>query len=91
MMYNSIKHPQVMVMTSQILVDMLNHNFVPLERINLLVFDECHHGVDDHPMRQIMKATERVPKRLHPKIIGNSSTFNWVRYTDYHRLEVTVR
>ncbi|KOB77872.1 Dicer 2, partial [Operophtera brumata] len=41
----------VIVMTCQILSDMLNHSYIKIEDINLLIFDECHHAVDDHPMR----------------------------------------
>ncbi|KAK0080172.1 hypothetical protein PV326_008304 [Microctonus aethiopoides] len=65
---------QVLVMTSQILLDLLNHGYLPLTRINLIIFDECHHAVGDHPMRSIMKRFEDCPVELQPKVLGTSAT-----------------
>ncbi|KAG7298937.1 hypothetical protein JYU34_017404 [Plutella xylostella] len=67
------KH-QVIVMTSQILNDMLTHQYIRIEDINLLIFDECHHAVVDHPMRLIMKKFEDCPKHKQPRVIGLSAT-----------------
>ncbi|XP_034944131.1 uncharacterized protein [Chelonus insularis] len=50
------------------------HSFLPLPRINLIIFDECHHGVKDHPMRQIMKSFEVFDEAQHPKILGLTAT-----------------
>lgn len=61
---------QVLVMTSQILLDMLNHKYVELSKINLLIFDECHQAVDEHPMRQIMRAFEYCPVSQRPRVLG---------------------
>ncbi|XP_050348802.1 endoribonuclease Dicer [Nymphalis io] len=65
---------QVIVMTSQILSDMLTHRYVSIADINLLIFDECHHAVDDHPMRTVMKHFEDVPKNKHPRVLGLTAT-----------------
>ncbi|KAF8876387.1 hypothetical protein BD779DRAFT_1677791 [Infundibulicybe gibba] len=47
---------RVMVSTPQVLLDALRHGYILLGRdISLLVFDEAHHAVDNHPYNRIMK------------------------------------
>jgi endoribonuclease Dicer len=47
---------RIMVTTPQVLLDALRHGFILLGRdINLLIFDEAHHAVDNHPYNRIMK------------------------------------
>ncbi|CAG9787808.1 unnamed protein product [Diatraea saccharalis] len=65
---------QVVVMTSQILCDMLTHGYIRIEDINLLIFDECHHAVEDHPMRQIMKSFNECPVDKQPRVLGLTAT-----------------
>ena len=45
---------QVLVMTSQILVNLLNSAHLRFAHVSLLVLDECHHAVGNHPYRQLM-------------------------------------
>lgn len=63
---------QIVVCTCQILLDVLKHGYLSIKHINLLIFDECHHGVGDHPMHGIMEQFLRVPKSEHPRVIGLS-------------------
>lgn len=63
---------QVVVCTCQILLDVLKHGYLSIKHINLLIFDECHHGVGEHPMHGIMEQFLRVPKCEHPRVIGLS-------------------
>jgi endoribonuclease Dicer len=63
---------QVIIMTSQILVNLINNNFIDLEKVNLIVFDECHRGVDDQPMRQVMKTFHSCLEP--PRILGLTAT-----------------
>lgn len=63
---------QVLVMTVQILVNLYNWGYLDLNRVNLLVFDECHHGVKDQPMRQIMKSFQNL--QSPPKVLGLTAT-----------------
>ncbi|XP_072932653.1 endoribonuclease Dcr-2 [Epargyreus clarus] len=65
---------QVVVMTSQILNDMLTHGYINIRDINLIIFDECHHAVDDHPMRVIMKKFESCPPSEQPRVLGLTAT-----------------
>lgn len=63
---------QIMVCTCQILLDVLKHGYLSMKHINLLVFDECHHGVGDHPMHGIMEQYLRARKEDRPRVIGLS-------------------
>lgn len=65
---------QVFVMTSQILLDMLAHSYIRLSDINLIIFDECHHAIDDHPMRSIMKYFESCSVNDQPRVLGLTAT-----------------
>ncbi|KOC68324.1 Endoribonuclease dcr-1 [Habropoda laboriosa] len=63
------KH-RIFVMTADILLNALTQGYIFLNRINLLIFDECHAAVNDHPMRQIMKCFTHYSKEEHPRILG---------------------
>lgn len=65
---------QVLILTPQVLVDGINGSYLLLNKINLIIFDECHRGVNEHPMRQIMKLFEYLPKEQQPRILGLSAT-----------------
>ncbi|KAI1895310.1 hypothetical protein AGOR_G00104970 [Albula goreensis] len=59
---------QVLVMTCHIFLHVLENGVLPLSKINLLVFDECHLAIMDHPYRKIMKLCEGCP--CSPRILG---------------------
>ncbi|CAM1325416.1 DICER1 (predicted), partial [Pycnogonum litorale] len=61
---------QVLVMTTQIFLDILCHGFLPLSKCNLVIFDECHHAIKRHPMREVMKIFDECPKEDRPHILG---------------------
>nr|CAI5861281.1 unnamed protein product [Callosobruchus analis] len=65
---------QVFVMTAQIFVNLtITSCYLDMNKINLLIFDECHKAVGDSPMRQIMKniyGTLVEP----PRVIGLTAT-----------------
>jgi endoribonuclease Dicer len=63
-------HHQIMVMTCQIFLNLLLHGYVQLSEVNLLIFDECHHAVNDQPMRQVMQQFEHCPPELRPRVLG---------------------
>ena len=69
-----LNNHEVLVMTSQILVNALCHGYMFLNRINLIIFDECHRAVNDHPMRQIMQLFENCPKEEQPRVLGLSAS-----------------
>lgn len=45
----------VVVGTPAVLADALTHGFVPMSRLSLLVFDECHRCIKKDPMNKIMQ------------------------------------
>lgn len=54
---------QVIVMTAQILLDLVNHALFDLRKAALLIFDECHHALGhNHPYRAIMRNYIKLPQ-----------------------------
>jgi endoribonuclease Dicer len=60
------------VTTAQVLLDCLNHGFITMSQINLMVFDEAHHTKKSHPFAIIIKRHyRREPDHAQrPKILG---------------------
>ncbi|GMN63272.1 hypothetical protein TIFTF001_032343 [Ficus carica] len=50
-----INEHDVMVMTPQVLLDALRRAYFNLEAVGLLVIDECHRAIGNHPYTKIMK------------------------------------
>lgn len=65
-----LDNKSVIVMTAQILLNLLTHYYLKLSNIRVIVFDECHNAVKDHPMRCIMKFFEGVPPEQQPHVVG---------------------
>lgn len=51
-----LKNIRVVVSTHQILLDALSHGFVQMESLALIVFDEAHNCVRDHPGAKVMSS-----------------------------------
>ncbi|OCT68281.1 endoribonuclease Dicer [Xenopus laevis] len=66
--YQEFETRQVLVMTCHIFLNVLKSGNVSLSNINLLVFDECHLAIQDHPYREIMKICESC--QPCPRILG---------------------
>lgn len=77
-------------MTCQILNDMLTHKYIEIQDINLIIFDECHQAVDDHPMRLIMKHFD-VSCEEQPRILGNFSISKYCRYSHLKLWQITFK
>ncbi|XP_051160014.1 endoribonuclease Dicer-like [Leptopilina boulardi] len=72
--WSEIEDTPILVMIAQIFVDIVNHGIMSLDRVNLIVFDECHRAVSDHPMRQIMQRFEECSSDNRPRVLGLSAT-----------------
>uniref|UniRef100_A0A182MYJ8 ribonuclease III n=1 Tax=Anopheles dirus TaxID=7168 RepID=A0A182MYJ8_9DIPT len=72
--FQEFSEVQVIVCTSQILLDVLRHGYITAANINLVVFDECHRAVGQHPMHSIMKEIVTAPAKDRPRVIGLSGT-----------------
>ncbi|KAG9131479.1 hypothetical protein Leryth_015296 [Lithospermum erythrorhizon] len=66
---------QVLVMTAQILLNILRHSIIKMEAINLLILDECHHAVKKHPYSLVMSEFyHTTPKDKRPSIFGMTAS-----------------
>lgn len=63
-----LKKNHVLVMTAQILVNMLQSGFMSLNKVNLLIFDECHIATGNHPYCVVMSRYRDFNER--PRILG---------------------
>lgn len=61
-------------MVAEIFHVILSHGHMLLSEVCLLIFDECHKAVGNHPMRNIMKHFQCVEKENHPRILGLTAT-----------------
>ncbi|XP_054712281.1 endoribonuclease Dicer-like isoform X2 [Uloborus diversus] len=65
---------EVLVMTAEIFRIITDHAFIPLERIKLLIIDECHRAQGDHPYRQALKCFASQDRSQMPRIFGLSAS-----------------
>ncbi|XP_023539589.1 endoribonuclease Dicer homolog 1 [Cucurbita pepo subsp. pepo] len=66
---------QVLVMTAQILLNILRHSIIKMEAINLLILDECHHAVKKHPYSLVMSEFyHTTPKEKRPSVFGMTAS-----------------
>lgn len=61
---------QVLVATCQIILDVIRHGFITFNHLNLIIFDECHHGLKEHPMHQLMRLYSEHRETTRPRVIG---------------------
>ncbi|CAF0889921.1 unnamed protein product [Didymodactylos carnosus] len=52
--YKNFDDNQILVITSQLFLDVLCHKLFSLDDVNLLIFDECHHSAGNSSYAQIM-------------------------------------
>lgn len=66
---------EVLVMTAQILLNILRHSIIKMESINLLILDECHHAVKKHPYSLVMSEFyHTTPKDKRPAVFGMTAS-----------------
>ncbi|KAK3012238.1 hypothetical protein RJ639_012247 [Escallonia herrerae] len=66
---------QVLVMTAQILLNILRHSIIKMEAINLLILDECHHAVKKHPYSLVMSEFyHTTAKEKRPSVFGMTAS-----------------
>ncbi|KAK6022939.1 RNase3 domain protein [Ostertagia ostertagi] len=61
----------VVVITAQVFLDLIDHAYFNIAKLALVIFDECHHALGvKHPYRVIMDRIMRVPAAEQPRILG---------------------
>lgn len=66
---------QVLVMTAQIMLNILRHSIIKMECIHLLILDECHHAVKKHPYSLVMSEFyHTTPKEKRPTVFGMTAS-----------------
>ncbi|XP_013667310.2 dicer-like protein 4 isoform X1 [Brassica napus] len=71
-----VSENEVLVMTPQILLHNLQHCFIRMEWISLLILDECHHAQEqsNHPYAQILKVFYKTEGVKGPRIFGMTAS-----------------
>ncbi|CAF4312506.1 unnamed protein product [Rotaria sp. Silwood2] len=64
---------QILIFTVQIFLNLLDHNH--FYKVNLLIFDECHHAIGDDPYALIMKKHYKLCLH-HPRILGLTASIS---------------
>jgi endoribonuclease Dicer len=67
-----LQDTMVIVCTPEILVDCLNHGFLQIAQINILIFDEAHHAKGNHAYARIMNEHYNLEKNVskRPRVFG---------------------
>ncbi|KAJ3038713.1 Dicer-like protein 1 [Rhizophlyctis rosea] len=72
---SEIEEADVMVMTADIALHMLERAFITMKQIYLIIFDEAHHTKKAHAYNQIMSIHyARSPSENRPKIFGMTAS-----------------
>lgn len=65
------KNNQVLVCTTQVLLDCIRQKYITLRDFNLLIFDECHHATGNHQMHQLLSQFQHENDQTQlPRVIG---------------------
>ncbi|GMR41734.1 hypothetical protein PMAYCL1PPCAC_11929, partial [Pristionchus mayeri] len=66
-----IQAHHVIVLTAQVLYDIIVSGYMSISSIALMIFDECHHALGgNHPYRKIMDRYFEEDKEKRPRILG---------------------
>ncbi|VDL72637.1 unnamed protein product [Nippostrongylus brasiliensis] len=64
----------VVVITAQVFLDLIDHAYFSITKLALVIFDECHHALGiKHPYRVIMDRIMRVPEGLTASLINDKT------------------
>ncbi|KAG6836934.1 hypothetical protein H0H93_001096 [Arthromyces matolae] len=68
----------VFIMTAQIFLNILTHSIWGVDKVSLMIFDECHHARKNHPYNGIMREYFEFPDASRrPKIFGMTASPIW--------------
>ncbi|CAF4297310.1 unnamed protein product [Rotaria sp. Silwood2] len=77
---DEFEHHQVLVLTAQVFLNLVDHNYFPLYKVNLLIFDECHHSTGENCYATLMS---RHYRSCHdpPRILGLTASISAKKIT----------
>ncbi|KAL4065225.1 hypothetical protein V8B97DRAFT_1946194 [Scleroderma yunnanense] len=67
----------VVVMTAQIFLNVLTHSHWNIDKVSLIIFDECHHTRKNHAYNGIMREYFQVHPMERPKVFGMTASPIW--------------
>uniref|UniRef100_K3WCC9 Helicase ATP-binding domain-containing protein n=1 Tax=Globisporangium ultimum (strain ATCC 200006 / CBS 805.95 / DAOM BR144) TaxID=431595 RepID=K3WCC9_GLOUD len=70
---HELRTTRVFVCTPEIVRSIIEKGYVNMNRINLLVFDECHHVTKRHPYAQVIKMYNPEDPENMPRIFGTTA------------------
>ncbi|KAH7928196.1 P-loop containing nucleoside triphosphate hydrolase protein [Leucogyrophana mollusca] len=73
----SFEESDVVVMTAQIFLNILTHSHWRIEKVSLIIFDECHHTRKNHAYNGIMREYFQIPSYERPKVFGMTASPIW--------------
>lgn len=73
----SFEKSDVVVMTAQIFLNIVTHSHWSIDKVSLLVFDECHHTRKNHAYNGIMREYFQTPSFQRPKVFGMTASPIW--------------
>ncbi|XP_023219961.1 endoribonuclease Dicer-like isoform X2 [Centruroides sculpturatus] len=60
----------ILVMVAEVFRLIIQHALLAMSKINLIVIDECHRAVKNHPYREALKCLDVCDPRNRPRILG---------------------
>ncbi|EIW85519.1 P-loop containing nucleoside triphosphate hydrolase protein [Coniophora puteana RWD-64-598 SS2] len=73
----SFEGSDVVVMTAQIFLNILTHSHWSIEKVSLLIFDECHHTRKNHAYNGVMREYFTLSTVHRPKVFGMTASPIW--------------
>ncbi|KAF8432446.1 hypothetical protein L210DRAFT_960898 [Boletus edulis BED1] len=74
---SSFEKADVVVMTAQIFLNILTHSHWSIDKVSLIIFDECHHTRKNHAYNGIMREYFQVHPSERPKVFGMTASPIW--------------
>ncbi|PXF48751.1 Endoribonuclease Dicer-like [Gracilariopsis chorda] len=70
-----VRAKSVLVMTAQLLLNILRHGIISMDHIALLIVDEVHHATRNHPYSRIfVEFYHTLPPDQRPRVFGMTAT-----------------
>lgn len=61
---------QVLVMTYSIFLEVIHKNFLKMNKLNLLILDDCHNVMNNEALKGVLTLYENSANSVHPRILG---------------------